>query len=168
MGTNRDSACWASSPRSRLRGCFLLDGASVLGRVPKSGTAPNLPWFFRTCHIVCAQPMFVELNRSFQHRGVSQAASVTLTPQAGQHLPGPSFLSLRSLVSLRSTPSLVLSLQGQLVCGEALATPVPYLLAGSHCFMGSWLVKLFRDLVPLDSSRSVFTKSAKNRPRRST
>lgn len=53
-----------------------------------------------------------------------------------------------------------LGLQGQLLCSETLATPRLYLLAGSHCFMGSWLAKLFRHLGPLASSRSVFTKSA--------
>lgn len=64
--------------------------------------------------------------------------------------------------------------KARLVCSDALQSPCstcwqvphsPYLLVGSHCFMGSWLVRLFRDLGPLDnSSRSVFTKSARKGP----
>lgn len=62
----------------------------------------------------------------------------------------------------------VLGLQSHLVCREALATPLFYLLAGSHCFVESWLVRLFRVLCPLDSSRSVFTKSASTGPGQGT
>lgn len=71
--------------------------------------------------------------------------------------PGP--WSLCTPLTLLGGPGL----QSQPVCCD---TPL-YLLAGSHCFVGSWLAKLFRDLGPLDSSRSVFTKSAGTGPGKS-
>lgn len=41
---------------------------------------------------------------------------------------------------------------------------MPYLPAGSHCFPESWLVRFLKDFNPLESSRSVFTKSGRQEP----
>lgn len=130
--------------------------------------------------------MLVELNFAMQKSLLGLVAFTPTSPEPGvcgqkprswkqdRPLVAGAFFPSESLLSPSSIPhSPSWVCKARLICSEALALshppgPPSYLLAGSHCFMGSWLVRLFRDLGALDSSRSVFTKSARKGPGKST